>query len=148
MRLHSCGCSSRNPGEDYSAGPTACIAHPKVLKNIASQISANGILSTADAPIATLAGMLNIPAVGRTGFNDGMIYPRADPAGPALAALAGRRPAARVSLNQPSAKLTLNCLVLLVDFPDNVGAEAPSHFEKLLFDQTNPDSMTTFYKEM
>ncbi len=148
MKLHNCVCSPRKPGEDYSAGPTACIAHPKVIKNIASQISANGVLSTADARIATLAGMLNIPAVAKTGFNDGMIYPPEDTSGPALAALAGRQPAARVSLNKSSAKLTLNCLVLLVDFPDNVGAESPSHYEKLLFDQTNPASMTTFYKEM
>ena len=148
MRLHSCECSSRNPGEDYSAGPTACIAHPKVLKNIRSQITANGVLSTADARIATMAGLLNIPAVGRTGFNDGVIYPPADTRGPAMAAMRGQQPAARVSLNPPSAKLTLNCLVLLVDFPDNVGSAAPSHFEKLLFDQANPNSMATFYKEM
>src|SRR5712671_702345 len=30
----------------------------------------------------------------------------------------------------------------------NNGSEAPSHFEKLLFDQANPNSMTTLYKEM
>jgi immune inhibitor A len=35
-----------------------------------------------------------------------------------------------------------------VDFPDNVGSEQPGHFEKLLFDQTNPNSMASFYKEM
>ncbi len=148
MRLHACRCSRRGPGDDYEAGPTACIAHPRVIRNIKSQISANSILSTADARIATLAGMLGIPAVGRTGFNDGMIYPPADTAGPAMAAAARRRPAARFALSPPSGKTELNCLVLLVDFPDNVGSEPPSHFENLLFDQTNSNSMASFYKEM
>ena len=147
MQLRTCGCPQL-PGSDYMAGPTACIASPKVLKNIKSQISANGVLSAADARIATLSGMLGIPAVGRTGFNDGVIYPPGDTGGLAMSVLAGRQPMARFSLNKSSASVTLNCLVLLVDFPDNVGAEAPSHFEKLLFDQNDPDLMTSFYKEM
>src|SRR5216684_651849 len=103
MRLHACRCSRRGPGDDYEAGPTACIAHPRVIRNIKSQISANSILSTA---------------------------------------------AARFALSPPSGKTELNCLVLLVDFPDNVGSEPPSHFENLLFDQTNSNSMASFYKEM
>jgi immune inhibitor A len=148
MRWHACDCSRRNPGDDYEAGPTACIAHPKVIKSIKSQIAANNVLSAADARIATLAGLLDIPAVGRTGFNDGVIYPPSDTAGPAMAAAPGVRPAARVALSAADAKATLNCLVLLVDFPDNVGAEPPSHFDRLLFDQSNPNSMASFYKEM
>jgi immune inhibitor A len=149
MRLQTCSCSMRNPGQDYVAGPTACIAHPDVLKNIRKQISENSILSIADARIATMAGMLSIPAVGKTGFNDGVIYPPTDGGGAMLSARAGgQRPAARVSLAPPSGTLTLNCLVLLVDFSDNVGKEQPAHYQQLLFDQTNPNSMTTFYKEM
>ncbi len=145
MRMLTCGCL---PGESYEAGPTACLAHPKVIKAIKKQIASQNILSAADARIATLAGMLNIPAVGKTGFNDGVIYPPGDATGPAMAAARGRAPATRFSLAPPSGKTTLNCLVLLVDFPDNVGNAPPAQFTKLLFDQTNPNSMASFYKEM
>src|SRR5215207_5104624 len=104
MRCHGCDCSSRVPREDYNAGPTACIAHPKVIKNIRDQIKRSGILSTADARLATMAGMLSIPAVARTGFNDGVIYPPTQTGGGAvLAALAGAQPVARFALNPSSA---------------------------------------------
>jgi immune inhibitor A len=147
MRCHGCDCSSRVPGEDYNAGPTACIAHPKVIKNIRDQIKRSGTLSTADARLATMAGMLSIPAIARTGFNDGVIYPPT-PDGGVLAALAGAQPVARFALNPSSASRTLNCLVLLVDFPDNFGAQGSSAFTKLLFDQKNPNSMASFYKDL
>ena len=147
MRLRSCGCS--RPGESYEAGPTACVAHPKVIKAIRKQISKSSVLSAADARIATLAGLLDIPAVGKTGFNDGVIYPPSDTGGPAMATAARRRPAtARFSLAPPSGKTTLNCLVLLVDFSNNVKKATPADFTKLLFDQSNPNSMASFYKEM
>lgn len=149
MTLRTCGCRNGNPGEDYDSGPTACVAHPKVLKNIQAQIAENSILSTADARIATMAGMLNIPAIGRTGFNDGVIYPPTGEEGPMLSASDdGRRPAARVSLAPTSGGVTLNCLVLLVDFSDNVGKTKPTHYQDLLFNKNKPNSMTTFYKEM
>ena len=147
MKLRTCSCL--RPGESYEAGPTTCVAHPKVIKAIRKQISANSVLSAADARVATLAGLLDIPAVGKTGFNDGVIYPPTDTAGPAMVAAARRRPAAaRFSLAPPSGKTTLNCLVLLVDFPDNVGQAPPAQFTKLLFDQTDANSMASFYKEM
>src|SRR6185503_17246543 len=112
MQLRTCSCL--RPGESYEAGPTTCVAHPKVIKAIRKQISANSVLSAADARVATLAGLLDIPAVGKTGFNDGVIYPPTDTAGPAMVAAARRRPAAaRFSLAPPSGKTTLNCLVLL-----------------------------------
>ena len=38
-------------------------------------------------------------------------------------------------------KGAINCLVLLVDFSDNQGTKPPAHFENLLFDPTNPNSM-------
>jgi immune inhibitor A len=142
MSLLTCRCC--NPGDDYEAGPTVCIAHPRVMRDIKRQISSNRILSTADARLAMLAGMLDIPAVGRTGFNDGVIYPPGE--GPAMAARI--RPAVRFALEAPSDKTNLNCLVLLVDFSDNQGNTPPRHFEKLLFDQSNPNSMTSFYKEL
>ena len=149
MLLTNCQCARVKPGESYEAGPTACAAHPKVIKNIRTQLSQGRILSAADARIATIAGMLDIPSVGRTGFNDGTIYPPGEAPGAQMAALAvaGARPAARFALSPPSGDMALHCLVLLVDFPDNVGSEAPSHYENLLFDQTNANSMATFYKE-
>ncbi len=127
-------------------GPSACFAHPKVLKNIRSQIEKRRVLSTADARLARSMGLLGIPGVGRTGFNDGVVYPLAD--APVLSAARARsvRPSDRLSLS--SAAGTLNCLVLLVDFADNVGTTAPSHFENLLFDRNNPDSMASFYHEL
>jgi immune inhibitor A len=134
--------------DEYSAGPTACIARPDVIANIRTQISAGRILSAADARLATLSGMLDIPAVGRTGFNDGVIYPPADIGGPALAARAAGQPTMRLALQPSTGKLTLNCLVLLVDFSDTVGAQPPSQFHQLLFDPANPDSMHNFYKDM
>jgi hypothetical protein len=128
---------------DSTDGPSACFAHPKVLKDIKSQIAKRRVLSTADARLARSMGMLGIPSVGRTGFNDGVIFPVED--APVLSAARSRsvRPSNRLSLS--SAAGTLNCLVLLVDFSDNVGTATPAHFDKLLFDRGNPDSMASFY---
>lgn len=136
-------------GADYEAGPTACVASPEVMKDIRSQISRYSILSAADARLATRAGMLDIPFGGRSGFNDGVIYPPEEDGGAVLAAFA------RPALRQPSrsfaldkAKGKLNCLVLLVDFSDNPGTRPPTDFHKLLFDPANPDSMHNFYRDL
>ena len=69
----SCGCVG--PVGLYADGPTACVAHPKVLASIRSEIAASRILSVADARLATRSGLIGIPAVSRSGFNDGLIYP-------------------------------------------------------------------------
>jgi immune inhibitor A len=133
--------------DEYRAGPTSCLAHPDVMASIRDQLQSQNVLSSADARLATLAGMLDIPPVGKTGFNDGTIYPPAGALGPVLAAATG--PTARLSL-QPAAaaKTSLHCLVLLVDFSDNIGAQSPSHFDDLLFDTSNSNSMTSFYKDL
>ena len=148
--MTGCACNNRDHarGERYEAGPTACMARPDVVASIRAEISAERILSTADARLATLSGMLAIPSIGRTGFNDGVIYPPDDAGGPALAAATGQRPSLRLALQQPSGLVTLNCLVLLVDFSDNPGAQPPAHFQQLLFDPANPDSMHSFYKDL
>ncbi len=148
MAVHISRCSCGNTADDYLDGPTACIASPGVMASIKSQISSGRVLSVADARLATLSGMLDIPTVGRTGFNDGVIYPPVAMDGPLLAASATRPPSARFSLRRSSRKQTLNCLVLLVDFSDNPGTQTPAHFEQLLFDPANADSMHSFYKEM
>jgi immune inhibitor A len=46
------------------------------------------------------------------------------------------------------ASQTLNCLVFLVDFSDNKGSQTVAHYQKLLFDLTNPNSMASFYKDL
>lgn len=151
MNQNDCGCARLTRGESYEAGPTACIACPEVVASIREQIEAGGILSVADARLATLSGMLDIPSVGRSGFNDGMIYPPEEFTAPALAPLDGfaaLRPTKALALAQPKGDVTLNCLVLLVDFDDNVGTANPERFRKLLFDQEDPNSMCRFYRDL
>jgi len=89
-------------------------------------------------------GLLDIPSIGRTGWNDGVIYPLQD--GPATVRARGLSPSRRASAPKPVG--TMNCLVLLVDFSDNPGSTPAAHYEKLLFDPANPDSMNSFYREM
>ncbi len=138
-------CASCTSFHDYAAGPTVCMAHPRVMADITKRVRGANVLSTADARLAQNMGLLSVPTVGRTGWNDGLIYPADD-----MPVLSARRskmaPSQRVAL--PKAEGTLNCLVLLVDFSDNPGKTDPSHFEKLLFDATNPDSMNSFYRDM
>jgi immune inhibitor A len=147
-----CSCSQHGPWSTYDDGPTACAPHPKVIKNIKKQIAKEQILSVADARIAALSGMLGTPQQKRTGFNDGVIYPpdiETPPAGLALAA-AAKKKKPRVSRAHalPTGPQTLNCLVLLVDFSDNKGTRTAAHYEKLLFDLADPNSMASFYKEL
>jgi immune inhibitor A len=127
-------------------GPTVCMAHPKVLADIQKRVRGAGVLSAADARLAQNMGLLDFPSVGRTGWNDGVIYPPTDV--PVAAPTRGRAPAPMQRVSLPSATGTLNCLVLLVDFADNPGRTPAAHFERLLFDAANPDSMRTFYREM
>jgi immune inhibitor A len=150
MKL-GCRCLNDESRNSYADGPTSCIAHPKVMASIKKEVAKRGILSAADARLATLTGMLKMPPVGRTGFNDGVIYDLGDDGesdGPALSKKASATPLKSFSLQKSPGKETLKCLVLLVDFSDNQGSTAPSHFEKLLFDPTNPGSMRSFYNEL
>lgn len=132
------------PEHHYGHGPSVCIAHPRVLADIQRRVRGANILSSADARLARSMGLLDIPTVGRTGWNDGVIYPPDEL--PAVRTRSRAAPSERVAL--PRARGTLNCLVLLVDFADNPGRTPPAHFERLLFDAANPDSMRTFYQEM
>jgi immune inhibitor A len=132
------------PGID---APTACMAHPDVVKNIREVIRDGGILSVADARLAREAGLLSITPIERPGMNDGVIYPPHDLNGPALSGMPARmRPGRKLARQKPSG--ALHCLVLLVDFSDNIGTAPPSHYDALLFDSANPDSMHSFYKDI
>ena len=94
--------------------------------------------------------MLGTPLENRTGFNDGVIYPpdtESTSAGVARSAAKKKLRVARAHA-LPTGKQTLNCLVLLVDFSDNKGTKSAAHYEKLLFDQADPNSMASFYREL
>ncbi len=136
-------CSACQTDHRYADGPTTCIAHPRVLADINKRVRGANVLSTADARLAQNMGLLDFPSVGRTGWNDGVIYPVDDIPTRTRGA---RSPSQRVAL--PKAQGTLNCLVLLVDFADNPAKTAPAHYEKLLFDANHPGSMNTFYREL
>ena len=130
------------PGLDR---PTACMAAPEVVRDIKTLIRENHVLSAADARFARDAGLLPITGVERLSMNDGVIYETADIAGPQLSA-STETPSSRLTLASASGKL--QCLVLLVDFPDNPGSQTSAHYRNLLFDRANPDSMRNFYKEL
>ncbi len=148
---HGCNCNQHGPLATYADGPTACAPHPKVVASIKKQVAKAKILSLADARIANLSGMFGTPQDNRTGFNDGVIYPpemKSTPTGLALSA--ANKPAARMARAHALATgpQTLNCLVLLVDFSNNKGTQTAAHYDKLLFDSTNPNSMASFYKDL
>ena len=139
---HVCG-----PSGTYADGPTACAPHPRVIANIKKQIAKAKILSAADARIAALAGMLGTPLENRTGFNDGVIYPPDTEAGVPLSGAKKKRRVSRAHA-LPTGTQILNCLVLLVDFSDNRGTKAAAHYEKLLFDKADTNSMASFYSDL
>lgn len=133
----------QSPGE-----PTSCMASPAVIKDIRKAIKSGHVLSMADARLARDAGFLDIPGIDRTGMNDGVIYPADELDGLMRTGLRGARATPSARLTAPKPVGQLNCLVLMVDFSDNVGSQTPAHFQNLLFDPANPDSMHSFYKEM
>ena len=79
------------------------------------------------------------------GFNDGVIYP----ADVAPRPMASRGMSLSRSLGlAPSAGRKLHALALLVDFSDNKGTRPAADFQKMLFDPTNPNSMTSYYNKI
>jgi immune inhibitor A len=130
----------------YEDGPTACIALPKVVKNIRTSIESKRVLSSADARLARRMGLLSIPNIARSGWNDGIVYPLEEMANRAIGRVRAASPSQRLTLSAPTG--TLKCLVLLVDFSDNPASQAPAHYESLLFDRDNPNSMASFYHDL
>jgi len=126
--------------------PTSCVANPKVLASIRKELKANHILSVADARLARRMGMLNVPEIGRTGFNDGLIYPPEDR--PALAGAASATRGLSPMLATAGALGKRRALALLVDFSDNRGTKSAGHFHDLLFNADKAGSVRTFYKDI
>jgi immune inhibitor A len=132
----------------HALGPTACPAHPKVLKNIAKQFDEHNIVSTHELQIAWRMGIAATTPVPRPGFNDGTCFPYdRSTRGPTLALA---RPEAVLAPGDPKKpeKRKLHAIALLVDFSDNKGARSVNDFEQLLFDKANQNSMTNFYRQL
>jgi immune inhibitor A len=125
----------------HTLGPTACTAHPKVLKNIAKQLDEHNIGSTQELQIARRMGIMAATPVERPGFNDGIVFPyECSTGGPALEPVSPE-------LKKPK-KRKIHAIALLVDFSDNKGARPAKEFEKLLFDKAKQNSMTNFYGQL
>jgi len=127
----------------YTDGPTACVAKPNVVKSIRREIERAGALSTADVRLASAMRLVRADTARRVGLNDGLFYP---PGHARELAGARRAPLAAAALAPTPGVRKLHALALLVDFTDNAGTRPAADFERLLFDQTNPGSMASYYK--
>src|SRR2546430_1723785 len=129
-------------------GATACTAHPRVLKNIAKQLEEHNIVSTHELQIARRMGIVATIPVARAGFNDGIFFPyELSTSAPASASVIPEAALDSVEPKIPK-KRKIHAIALLVDFSDNKGMRRPKDFEKLLFDEANPNSVTNFYRQL
>jgi immune inhibitor A len=129
-------------------GPTPCTAHPKVVKNIAKQLQEHNRVSTQELQIARRMGIMAPNLVARCSFNDERIFPR-DPSRDGPSPERVRPETALDPVERKRAKRRkMHVLALLVDFRDNKGAQSAKHFEKLLFDKENQNSLTNFYRRL
>ena len=141
MRRGRCLTLTEAESQIHALGPTACTAHPKVLKNITKQLEEHNIVSTQELQIARRMGIVATTPVARPGFNDGIFFPyEHSTGGPALEPVS-REP------KKPK-KRKMHAIALLVDFSDNKGARSAKDFEKLLFDKANQNSMANFYRQL
>lgn len=131
------------PGR-YQDGPTACVAHPRVMKSIVRELRAARAVSSQEVRLAARMGLAPSDAVSLLGFNDGIVYP---PGYVPPARAPGMSLSAAAAL-APTPTRKLHALALLVDFSDNTGRRPPADFQRLLFDPANPRSLTSYYKEL
>src|SRR5262245_18727617 len=136
--------SSFRPFGVYEWGPTRCVAHPKVMKNIVKELRSARALSSHEVRLAARMGLAPSDAVSMMGFNDGVIYPT-DYTPPPIAR--GLSLSSSMAMAQtPTRKL--HALALLVDFSDNEGTRPATDFQDLLFNPDNPSSLTSYYKTL
>jgi immune inhibitor A len=131
----------------YEDGPSTCHPTKAVLKDIQQSIKSSRAMSSADIRLAAFMGLVTADVQRPTGFNDGLFYPAPDISLDAAPAKSPLR-AARMERATAGKVRKLHGLALLVDFSDNKGQRAAADFQKMLFDPTQPDSMTTIYREM
>jgi immune inhibitor A len=129
---------------EYERGPSACLPQPAVLRSVRKQIRESRSLSRGDVRLASAMGLIAADVRKPIGYNDGVFYPVYDN-GPQKAE-AKLRPSKLLKVK--STKRKLHALALLVDFADNVGARPASEFAKLLFDANDPNSMTSYYRDV
>lgn len=127
----------------YEDGPSVCCAHPKVMKKIHQELRAARAVSAHEARLASMMGLAPAGTSNMIGFNDGIVYP---PEAAAMTAPARGRSLAPTLALAPQPVRKLHALALLVDFSDNKGVRPAADFQKMLFDPTNPNSMTSYYK--
>jgi immune inhibitor A len=131
-----------------AVGATACRAHPKVLKNIAKQLEDHIVISAQELRIAWRMGMVATSPLTWPGFNDGIFFPyKLSTVGPGSPRVIPKAALASVGSKRPK-KRKVHAIALLVDFSDNQGRRRATHFENLLFDKANPNSMTNFYRQL
>src|SRR5207247_9276138 len=98
----------------HALGPTACTAHPKVLKNIKKQFDEHNIVSTQELQIARRMGIVATTLVARPGFNDGIIFPyERSTGGPAFDPVIPEAPLDPVEPKKPRKQKT-HAIALLV----------------------------------
>jgi immune inhibitor A len=129
----------------YSDGPSVCAPNPKVMKNIKKELVAARAISAHEARLASFMGLAPAGVSNVTGFNDGLIYPPG--MGPQTAPKKGMSLSLSSSLASTATR-KLHALALLVDFSDNKGTRPAAEFQKMLFDSTNPNSMTSYYNKL
>ncbi len=129
----------------YDDGPSVCAPLPKVSKSIKKELIAARAISAHEGRIASMLGLAPAGTTIALGFNDGIIYP-SDAAPQAVGR--SRMRLSRAAGLAPQASRQLHALALLVDFSDNKGTRPAADFQKMLFDPTNPDSMTSYYKKI
>jgi immune inhibitor A len=130
----------------YAQGPTACVAHPEVVRSIQEDIARIGALSGADVRLAAALGLVSSDSIQPVGFNDGLFYDPTEVGPQLMAGVVAGPPSA--ALRRVTTRGTLHALCLLVDFDDNQGQRPRQEFEDLLFNASNPDSMTSFYRDL
>ena len=129
----------------YEDGPSVCAPSPKVMKNIKKELIAARAVSAHETRLASMMGLAPAGTSNSIGFNDGVIYPPGE--GPEFAPKRGLSLTRSASL-APLATRKLHALALLVDFSDNKGSRPAADFQKMLFDATNPNSMTSYYSKI
>ncbi len=129
----------------YEDGPSVCAPAPRVMKNIKKELIAAHAVSAHEARLASMMGLAPAGTSNMTGFNDGLIYPPG--MGPVPAPKTGVSLSMAAAL-APQTTRKLHALALLVDFSDNKGTRPAADFQKMLFDATNPNSMTSYYKKI
>ena len=130
--------------DEYCHGPSVCAPAPRVVKNIRKELTAARAISAHEARVASMMGLAPAGTSNSMGFNDGVIYPP----GFELAAADKKRSLVSRAALAPLASRKLHALALLVDFSDNKGVRPAADFQKMLFDPTNPNSMTSYYSKI